>query len=305
MAKSTTIGALMAGALTLSAFTTYAQSIEPRAYSNAPVGVNFLIAGYAYTRGSLEFDTALPVTDAHLHTSNTVLAYARALDLWGKSGKVDIVVPYTWLSGSAEFAGQPVERVINGFGDPALRLSVNLYGAPALTLKEFQEYRQDLIVGASLQVTAPWSQYDDQRVVNIGTNRWTFKPQVGLSQALGPWTLEATAATTFYTNNTDFYGAGVRSQDPLYSIQAHAIYSFRSGIWASLDATYFTGGRTTINGNLNNDLQRNWRTGGTLAFPIDSRNSVKLYASSGVSARTGNNFDLIGIAWQVRWGGGL
>ena len=82
-----------------------AQDIEPRAYSNAPVGVNFLIVGYAYTRGGLSFDSSLPISDAHLHTSNAVLAYARALDLWGNSGKVDVVVPYTWLSGSADFAG--------------------------------------------------------------------------------------------------------------------------------------------------------------------------------------------------------
>jgi hypothetical protein len=267
--------------------------------------VNFLIAGYAYTRGSLEFDTAVPVTDAHLHTSSAVLAYARALDLWGNSGKFDVVVPYTWLSGSAEFTGQPVQRAVNGLGDPAFRLSVNFFGAPALTLKDFQHYQQDLIVGASLQVTAPGGQYDDQRIINIGTNRWSFKPQVGISQAVRAWTLEATVATTFYTENRDFYGGGVRSQQPLYSMQGHVIYGFRSGIWASLDATYFTGGRTTINGNLNSDLQQNWRGGATLALPVDVHNSIKLYASSGVSARTGNNFDLIGIAWQYRWGGGL
>jgi len=282
----------------------HAQSIEPRSYSNAPVGVNFLIAGYAYTRGGLEFES-LPITDAHLHTSNAVLAYARSLDLWGLSGKFDAIVPYTWLSGSAAYAGQPMQRVVNGFGDPAFRLSVNLYGAPALDLKEFRDYRQDLIIGVSLQVWAPWSQYDDTRVVNIGTNRWAFKPQLGISKAVEAWTLELTGAVTFYTDNRDFFGGNTRSQDPLYSIQGHAIYNFSSGIWGSLDGTYFTGGRSTLNGVLNNDLQQNWRAGGTLAFPVDIYNSVKLYASRGVSARTGNNYDLFGVAWQYRWGGGL
>jgi len=282
-----------------------AQSIEPRAYSNAPVGVNFLIGGYAYTRGGLEFDTALPVTDAHFRTSNAVFAYARALDLWGKSGKFDVIVPYTWLSGSAAYAGQPVERVVSGFSDPAFRLSINLYGAPALTLNEFRDYHQDLIIGASLQVWAPWSQYDDTRVVNIGTNRWAFKPQIGISKALEAWTLELTGAVTLFTDNRDFFGGNTRSQDPLYSIQGHAIYNFSSGIWGSIDVTYFTGGRSTLNGVLNNDLQQNWRAGGTLAFPVDIYNSVKFYASRGVSARTGNNYDIFGVAWQYRWGGGL
>ena len=282
-----------------------AQSIEPRAYSNAPVGVNFLIGGYAYTRGGVSFDTSLPLTDPKLTTSNAVLGYARALDLWGKSGKFDVIVPYTWLSGSALYGGETVERDVQGFGDPALRLSVNLYGAPALTLPEFKSYEQDVIVGVSLQVSAPAGQYDDTKLVNIGTNRWYFKPELGVSKAQGPLTLEFKAAVTLFTTNTDFYNGNRRSQDPLYSLQAHAIYNFPSGIWGSLDGTYFTGGRTTLNGTLNSDLQQNWRVGGTLAFPVDRHNSIKLYASTGMASRTGNSFDLLGIAWQYRWGGGL
>jgi hypothetical protein len=283
----------------------HAQDIEPRAYSNSPVGVNFLIAGYAYTEGAVPFDASLPVKNAQLKTSSGVLAYARVLDLGGLSGKFDAIVPYTFLSGTADVLGQPVERKVDGFADPKFRLSVNLYGAPALTLKEFKDFEQDLIVGASLQVSVPSGQYDDSRVVNIGTNRWSFKPEVGISQALGPWTLEFQAAATLFTDNKDFYGGNTRAQDPIYSMQGHVIYGFRSGIWGSVDATYFTGGRTTLNGVQGNDLQQNWRVGGTLAFPVDVHNSVKLYVSSGVSARTDNNYDLIGIAWQYRWGAGL
>jgi hypothetical protein len=299
------VGALTALALLSAQATTQAQEIEPRAYSNAPIGVNFLVAGYAYTRGGIAFDSALPLKNPQLETSSAVLGYARVLDLWGQSAKLDAIVPYSWLSGSADYAGQPVQRVVDGPLDPKFRLSVNLYGAPALTLQQFKDYRQDLIIGASLQVSVPWGQYDSSRLVNIGTNRWFVKPEIGLSKALGRWTLECSAAATLYTNNEDFYGGTKRSQDPIWSTQGHAIYSFRSGVWASVDATYFMGGRTTLNGVANDDLQQNWRLGGTLAFPVDTRNSVKLYASSGVSARTGNNYDLLGIAWQYRWGGGL
>ena len=282
-----------------------AQEIEPRAYSNAPLGMNFVIVGYAYTQGAVPFDASLPVKNAQLKTSNAVLAYARVFDVWGQSGKFDAIVPYTGLSGTAEVAGQPFERNVTGFADPRFRLSVNLYGAPALTLREFRNYEQDLIIGASLQVSMPASQYDSSRVVNIGTNRWSFRPEVGISKAVGPWTLEFQAAATLYTDNRDFYGGHTRSQDPIYSLQGHVIYGFRSGVWASLDATTFAGGRTTLNGVRGDDRQQNWRVGGTLAFPVDVRHSIKIYASSGVSARTDNNYDLIGIAWQYRWGGGL
>ena len=186
---------------------TYAQDIEPRAYSNAPVGVIFLIAGYAYTRGGVAFGPSLPITNPNLNTSSTVVAYARVLDLWGMSAKFDATVPYTWLSGSADYKGQAVPRSVDGFANSAFRLSISLYGAPALTLKEFAGWEQDLIVGASLRVVAPWGQYDDGKLVNIGTNRWSFKPQVGISKAIGPWTLEAIAAATIYTDNHDFSAA--------------------------------------------------------------------------------------------------
>jgi hypothetical protein len=282
----------------------HAQEIEPRSYSNAPVGMNFLIAGFGYTQGGVPTDTALPLSDPKLDTSNMVFAYARTLDLGGLSAKFDAILPYTWLSGSADYLGKPVERKVNGFGNPSFRLSVNLYGAPALGIKDFSSYHQNLIVGASLQVSAPWGQYDDERLINIGTNRWFVKPEIGVSKAVGAWTFEGAAAVTLYTTNTDFYGGNKRAQDPLYSVQGHLIYSFSGGVWASADATLFTGGRTTLNGTLNSDLQQNSRVGGTLAFPIDRYNSLKIAASSGVSARTGNSFDLIALAWQHRWGGG-
>jgi len=299
------IKALSAYALMASWPAAHAQDIEPRAYSNAPVGVNFLITAYARARGALSFDPSVPLTNAQLNTSTAVLAYARVLDLWGMSGKFDMIVPYASLSGTADYAGQPVQRTIHGLANSAFRLSANLHGAPAVTLQEFAAYQQDLIVGASLQVSVPLSQYDPSRLINIGTNRWSFKPEVGISKAVERWTVEGQAAVTLFTDNTDFFGGNTRSQAPLYALQGHVIHSFRSGVWASFDVTYFAGGRTTVNGTLNNDLQQNWRAGATLAFPIDLKNSVKLFASSGVSARTGNNFDLLGIGWQYRWGGGL
>jgi hypothetical protein len=297
--------ALAALLLVLQAPAARAQDIEPRSYSNAPIGVNFVVAGVAGTRGGLSFDPALPVENPSLRTGNAVLGYARVVELWGQSAKVDVIIPYTWLSGDAIYAGAPVERVVDGAGDMAFRLSANLHGAPAMNLREFAAYEQDIIVGASLRVVAPTGQYDNTRIVNIGGNRWSFKPEIGVSKAAGPWTLELAAAATFYTDNGDFNNGKTRSQDDIYTVQAHLIRSYASGIWASLGATYFAGGRTTIDGARANDLQQNWRLGGTLSLPVDRHNSVKLYASSGISDRTGNNFDLLGIAWQHRWGGGL
>jgi hypothetical protein len=267
--------------------------------------MNFVLLGYAYSDGGVTTDPSVPLTNADIQVHQTFLGYARALDLWGLSGKFAAVVPYAWLSGTAELMGQPQEREVSGFGDPKLQLSVNFFGAPALSLKEFADYKQDLIVGASLQVSVPLGQYDSDKLVNIGTNRWSVKPELGISKAWGPWTLELMAAVTFYTDNDDFLGGRTREQDPLYSVQAHVIYSFPLGIWAALDGTYYAGGRTTIDGVRNDDRQENSRLGATVSFPISRHNSVKVHGSTGATARTGSDFTTVGIAWQFRWGGGL
>jgi len=281
-----------------------AQDLEPRSYVNTPVGMNFLIGGYAYFDGDMEFDPALPVADGHYHMNTVVAAYARSFGLWGNSAKFDVIVPYSSFSGAALMKGTIRDRVIDGYNDPRFRVSMNFYGAPALSFKEFAQYKQDLIVGASLQVTAPLGQYDNSRLVNLGNNRWSFKPELGISKAWGQWTAEIAPGVTFYTDNNDFNLGGTLSQDPLYSVQGHVVYSFKSGIWLAADGTYYSGGRTTINGVRNQNLQSNTRGGLTLAVPVDRYNSIKLYASGGTSTRTGTQFNAVGVAWQYRWGGG-
>lgn len=282
-----------------------AQDIEPRAYSNAPIGVNFLGGGYIYTRGSLPTDPSVPLTDSHFTTSSAVLAYGHVFELWGQSARVNVAAPYSWLGGNAIFAGQPIQRTVNGLTDISVRGSVNFYGAPAMDLREFRNYRQDLILGASLAITVPIGQYDSSRLVNLGTNRWSIRPEVGASQAFGRLTIELSAGPTFFTDNTDFLNGHIRSQAPMLSGQAHAIYDFGSGIWGSLDVQYFTGGSTTVDGKRNRDLQRNWRVGGTLALPLSPNYSLKLFGSGGVYARTFNTYGLVGILVQYRWGAGL
>jgi len=182
-----------------------AQEIEPRAYTNAPIGVNFLVAGIGYSEGGIAFDPAVRLTNANIKTDLAALAYARVLDIGGQSAKFDLIVPYASLNGTADYIGQPVARYISGFGDPKLRLSMNFLGAPALTLDQFAGYRHDLIVGGSLQVSLPIGQYDPAKLVNIGSNRWYVKPELGMSKGWGQWTLELSTGATIFGENEDFF----------------------------------------------------------------------------------------------------
>jgi hypothetical protein len=281
-----------------------AQEMEPRAYSNSPVGFNFLVVGYVYSEGGLSLDPALPVDDARLAIHSGFIAYARALDVLGTSGRIDVLAPYSNLSGTALVEGQPVTREVSGFGEPRFRLSLNLYGAPALSAREFAGYHKDLVIGASVQVAVPGGQYDPSKAINLGSNRWTIKPDLGFSKALGAFTLDVTTSAIFYSDNDDFFGGNTLAQAPIYAAQANVSYDFGDGVWAAVGSSYYRGGRTTLNGHESSVELGNARAGATLALPFTRQHSLKLNYSRGVYTRSGTDFTILGIAWQYRWGSG-
>jgi hypothetical protein len=291
--------------LLLVASAAHAQELEPRLYANAPVGMNFAIAGYAYTTGGVAADPSVPLDNAKIDVHNAVLAYAHSFAVWGRSAKIDASGSYATLSGRADVAGVPLARDVSGWSDPRIRLSINLHGAPALTLPQIRSYQQDLIIGASLTAWVPVGQYDESRLINLGTHRWSLKPEVGASQVLGPWIVEVIGAAQFYQDNDEFLTSSTREQEPVYSVQGGGIRSFGSGAWLALFATYYSGGRTTVDGVRSRDFKENSRIGVTLSLPINRNNSIRVYANTGVSTRTGSDFDALGVAWQYRWGGGL
>jgi hypothetical protein len=269
-----------------------AQEIEARIYSNAPIGINFATAGIAQAKSG----TYKLTTEA--------LSLTHVLDVAGQSGRISLLLPYAELSGTSSVGKQTLNASSEGMSDPVIKASVNLYGAPALSLEEFKDYRQDLIIGASLAASIPWGQYNSEQMVNVGANRWFIQPGLGASQAVGPWRFELAGMATIYTNNNSFMGSNTLSQNPIYSAQTHVIYYFANTAWISVDATYYTGGQSYINGMSVNGSQENWRYGSTLSYPINKNNSVRLTASTGGYSRTNNSYDLYGISWQYRWGGG-
>lgn len=282
-----------------------AQRIEPRSYGNAPVGVNFLTLGYGYSSGNVLSDPSIPLTDVDARISTVVAGYGRSISVFGQSGVIGLVLPWATVDANGLLEGQTREAHRVGFGDPAFRFSANLYGAPAMTLGEFKGWRQDTIVGMSLTAGAPWGQYDSSKLVNVGTNRWFVTPEIGVSKAFGPLTLEGALGVTIFGDNDAFLGSSRKEQEPIVSVQLHAIYDVRPGVWISAGGTQYTGGRTTVDGVEKDDLQQNWRWGATLSLAIDRRNALKLYASTGVQTRTGTEFDTFGVGWQYRFGGGL
>lgn len=303
--------ALLAGALfaiaplviTLPASSAAAQELEPRTLVNAPVGINFLLAATGYAYGNVLLEPSLPLENGSARVGTLGLGYVRTIGLFGMAGKIGLVIPAATGFWEATIGENDTSTTRTGFGDPALKLSVNFIGSPALTMSEFRSYRQTTVVGASIVVSAPLGQYFPERLINLGTNRWSFSPRLGASRFVGRWLLEGYAAASFYTTNGDFYGGKTLEQAPFYDVQAHAIYAIRGAeMWAAGSAGYGWGGRTTIDGVPKSSIE-NIRVSATLRLPLARGHALKLAYINGFKTALGSDFDTFQVAYQYAWGG--
>jgi len=281
--------------------TVSAQDLDPRAYARVPVDATVLIAGFNYTYGSVVLDPTLPIKDLEAKVSSPILGIARTFSLFGLTSQAYVVLPYSWAEASGKVLGEDSSITRNGFGDTRFRISTLLFGAPAATVEEFAKSSPQTIVGASVTVIAPTGQYFNNRLINLGTNRWSFKPEIGLSQKLTEqWFIDLYAGVWLFTNNNSFYpGTSLRSQNPLLSFQTHLSYNFNPVMWAAIDLTYYTGGQSSVNDIYKDDRQNNSRIGATFNFPVSKMSAIKIAYSTGAIIRLGANFSTISVAWQM------
>ena len=279
----------------------HAQELEPRAYSPSPVGANFIVLGYARSTGDVLFDASLPLSDVSARLNASFAGYARTFALFDRSASAALAWPYVWgdVEGNVGEDRREVSR--SGSGDARFRLSINLIGDEAMTPQEFAKRTPRTTLGASLVIVPPVGEYDSSKLINLGSNRWAFKPELGLSHPAGPWSLELYAGVWLFTDNDAFLGGSTREQEPITSLQGHVSYTFRPRLWLALDANYYTGGRTTVAGVSNDNLQSNSRAGVTLSVPLGARQSLKFNWSKGATTRAGGDFTTFGVAWQYAW----
>jgi hypothetical protein len=278
-----------------------AQELEPGAYWAIPAGLNIATVVNSFNFGDLAFDPAAPIDEASARINTTALSFARAFSLAGRSANAGAVLPIVGGHVEGVYLGQPAEVGRFGLGDPRIRVAMNLYGAPAMTPKEFVSFQHKTIVGVSLTVAPPLGQYDPAKLINLGTNRWSFKPEVGFSQARGKWVVEAMAGVWLFTNNTNFFGGNTREQDPIVATQFHLTYKFQRTMWLAADANYFTGGQTTIGGRQNLDLQRNSRIGATFSTALNRQSAIRMSVSRGAYTTIGANFTAIAVGYSYAW----
>jgi hypothetical protein len=284
-----------------------AQDLEPRRWSHLPIGQTIVGVGYGYTEANVFFSPVLKLTDGTSRINGLGFSAIHTFDLAGKSARISLLLPYAsgrW-EGDIDGESQVIHR--NGAGDPRLRLSMNLYGAPPLKGPAFAQYRAEhttnTVVGASVAVTAPLGKYCDDCLINIGNNRWSVRPQVGVVHTRGPWSFELTGSAFVFTDNDSFIDNAVLEQKPMYALQTHVVYDFKPGLWVSLSTGYGVGGRISIDQQKTNFEVDNWVWAASFGFPLGKTQSVRLTWLSGRTQNlAGRDSDNLLLGWSVRWG---
>jgi hypothetical protein len=279
----------------------FAQEMEPRAYSRAPVGTNYLIYTYGYQAGDILTDSSTPLQDVSVKLHSISAGYGHTFNFFGRQGNIGVFLPLLVGRATGTVFEQRHEVSRSGIGDMRVRFSANLIGGPALSPKEFAAYKPKTTIGASLTLITPTGEYDPRHLVNLGSNRWAFKPEIGISKPMGRWTLEAAGGVWLFTENSNFFGSSRREQAPLLSLQGHVVYTFKPRMWLATGATFYRGGHTIIDGIRKEDSQSNSRIGATFSYPIKSRHSIKLVLASGLTTRFGGKLRTIAVGWQYSW----
>jgi len=282
------------------------QELEPRRWSHLPAGINFLSGGYSYTKADIFLDPALRIEDAEMEMHTWGIKYTRTFELLQKSARIDFTQGYQEGRWSGLLNGSQASTKRSGLTDSILRFAINWYGATPLEIKEFKAYRAKIdvetIFGTALVVHLPTGEYMSDKFINLGTNRFTFRPQIGVVHNRGKWSFELTTAVWLYTDNNDFYNGSKLEQDPYFTSQIHLVYTFRPGLWASAGAGYGYGGETTVSGVENNDRRENLAWAFSFGFPINRQLGVKFaYLANRTQKSIGQDINKIAAAFTIIW----
>ena len=287
------------------------QDLAPRAYVITPIHSNAVVVTYSFFTGNLDLGGGLPITDAKATANVPSLSIYHSMRFFGRTSSFTAALPY----GVGNFNGKVLDTQTNvyrsGLLDSVYRFSFNVYGGPAMDGRQYMKWRQKTLVGVSLRVYAPTGQYDSTKLINLGSDRWAFKPEVGYSQRFGHWVVDAYGGVSFYTTAPKFfsqnqYNPGIisRSQAPVAAFEGHLSYDVRPRLWVSFDGNFWSGGTVSLNGVENPATeQRNSRIGGTVSVPITQHQALKCTYNNGAYIKYGGNFQNISVGWQYSWYG--
>ncbi len=283
-----------------------AQDLQPRRWGHLPIDTNFSGIGYAYTGADVAFDPVLLIEDVTLDLNSLPLKYIRTFELAGKSARIDVLQAYQDAEWNGLVDGVATRVTRSGWSDTVLRFAVNLVGAPPLKGAEYAEYRtaaeSETIVGLGLELQIPTGQYFNDKLLNLGTNRVTFRPQLGAVHKQGKWTTEFTASSWLYTDNNDFFNGNYLEQNPLYTLQGFVDYTFKPGLFIGTGIAYGLGGESKIDGIHKDDPRDALLWGLALGYPISKTVGGQItYLSQRTQTPVGVDSDSVLATISIIW----
>ena len=281
-----------------------ADELEPRRWSHLPINTNFFGTAYAHTDADISVDPVLKLENVTMELHTWAAKYIRTFALFDKTARIDLLQAYQTGRWSGLLDGVATSTRRSGLSDTFLRFAINLYGSPPLEGKEYAAYRArakvETIVGAGLSIQLPTGDYMNDKLINLGTNRFTFRPQLGVVHTRGKWSLETTTFVALFTDNNDFFKGKKLEQAPLFTMHNHLMYTFRPGVWAGVSGGFDYGGRSTVDGSKKDDRKQNliWALG--FGFPLSRHLGVKVsYIGTRTQKSTGLDSDsfTMGVNW--------
>ena len=283
----------------------YAQFTDPRTYNNTPVGLNQLELAYTYVHANSSLDTSLIVTGAKLNVHQGTIDYTRYFGLLHRLMWVEATFPIAGLGGSV--TGTNLQGSTAGAGDSSYQVAMLLKGGQALTAAQFENYKPSTTLGASFTITAPTGLYHPNKVLNLGSDRWSFKPEFGLAHPFGAeqkWEFDGYANIYFFTDNSSYRGSEILRQDPLPGVEGHISYSFNDSLWASFDTRYSFRGTTLVNGVDQNNPQQNVLLGSEVNLSLNARNSLVFEFAKALVHNNGPAVVGFSVRYDHIWGKG-
>jgi hypothetical protein len=281
---------------------TSAQEMEPRSYAVVPVGLHAMALSFTYSNGNVVTEGSSPVQDLDVTNKIFNLGYVQTFSFFKKLARISASIPFGFLNGTAQFHGIDTSGSRTGFYDGRIKFGVNLLGSPAIKPPDFQKFQEHTVFGVSLVIAVPLGQYYPTKLINLGSNRWGFKPELGLSHREGRLFYEVYTGVWLYTTNTNYFRSYMQDEKVLFSFQAHVDYTFKRGKYIALNGGFADGGKTSLNGIEQNDEQQNWRIGATFSTPVFNRHqSIKILVNTGIATRAGQNFTAVTLVYQYSW----
>jgi outer membrane putative beta-barrel porin/alpha-amylase len=271
---------LVIGFFVILASPIYSMELAPLRWSHLPLGANFAGIGFVSTEADIFIDPDLQLEDVELKLDSWAGKYIRTFELFDKSARIGLIQAYQEGEWTGLLGGVPATARRAGLSDTLVRLAVNLYGAPPLSGKEFAQYRAnadvETIVGVALAMRLPTGDYLEDKLMNLGENRFVFRPQLGITHKRGKWTTELTGEVAFHMKNDEFFNGNTRRQDPLYFLHGHLIHTFKPGVWVSASVGYNYGGESSINGVDSDNKKKNLGWALSFAQPIGKTYRLKI-----------------------------